>query len=182
MMGIFPSKSQWKSWTLPSKAGYISLLFAVIGILIAITGFVSSILSHKDVILDRLQEFIAALVEAGESNDPSACLRFYQFPIKQYFSETNVDSIQAFRDREELITKWPSRHYSLIDKPVLISQTDDNSGTLYTLVATFSFERQSGTEVQKGERKVKYQIIQASDHVFRIVSIFEFGIEKDSIR
>lgn len=35
-MKIFPSKSQWKSWKLPSKAGYISLPVAIIGILITI--------------------------------------------------------------------------------------------------------------------------------------------------
>ncbi len=47
-MRLFPSKPQWKSWTLPSKAGYIALPIAIIGTLIAITGFVLPITSGKD--------------------------------------------------------------------------------------------------------------------------------------
>lgn len=33
-MRIIPTKSQWKGWTLPSKAGYVSLLIAIISLVV----------------------------------------------------------------------------------------------------------------------------------------------------
>lgn len=35
-MKLFPTKSQWKNWTLPSKASYIGVVVAVFGILLAL--------------------------------------------------------------------------------------------------------------------------------------------------
>jgi len=35
-MGIIPSKAQWEKWSLPAKAGYISVWIAIIGILITL--------------------------------------------------------------------------------------------------------------------------------------------------
>lgn len=41
-MTLFPTKAQWRKWTLPSKATYIGTILGVVGVLIAIVLFVAS--------------------------------------------------------------------------------------------------------------------------------------------
>lgn len=82
-MKILPSKSQWKNWSLPSKASYIGTISGVVGLLITITVL---LLPDSEIkIEERIEEKNANLNEQGNSE----FLKKLANPLPNQFIPTN---------------------------------------------------------------------------------------------
>jgi hypothetical protein len=111
-MRIFPSKSQWKSWKLPSKATYISLIslpVAIIGILITIllsksTNQVKISSMTGDVVgRDKIvNQPIILLPEAEEKDDVETKIKTSKIKINRFFEDfdSQVESIKQEYQKE----------------------------------------------------------------------------------
>jgi hypothetical protein len=98
---------------------------ALWGSLASIMGLVAALIfqySNADgnVPLERIEGLICNLVTAGQSNDPEACLVYFEYPVAVYFTMTNASRDDVLKDREDFIAQWPIRHYSLTGKPQVL--------------------------------------------------------------
>lgn len=130
--------------------------------------------SESHLPLNELRGLIYDLMKYGEVNDPDACLKLYQFPVKKFFILSNVSYVDAVNERTIHINQWPIRAYSLTKKPELIREFECDDNSCYSMVSTFVYHLESKTERRDGKKTVEYLILRNKNGELKIFSITEY--------
>lgn len=115
-----------------------------------------------------VDSFVESFIRAGESDDPSAVLGYFNFPVDRYYGDRNVSPEEMLRDRSDYIRKWPSRRYWL-NSELDVDRRD---------IGVLSVEYEVGYEVANSSRsidgstEVALIIVETRDG-YRIVSVKE---------
>jgi len=107
----------------------------------------------------ELGKFLKDFYKSGNSNNISESLKYYTYPIEDYFGKHNLSKKAIFRDKKYYYNRWPGRSYQLIGYKII---RDENIADIryITVVADFAWEVSSRKKrlsgLGKSLIKIKY--------------------------
>jgi len=117
---------------------------------------------------ERVAKLVQDYLRDGETQDVSAQVRYYDFPVN-YFDHGTMDEAFVTRDTANYVSRWPERKYMLIGVPQFVA-SGENGET--TVEFTIAFSVRNKTHAVSGKTK-NFWTIRAQGDDLKIVAIRE---------
>lgn len=115
----------------------------------------------------QAQDFVRDYLAAAQQDSPEDELALYSDSV-DYFNRGPVGKKHVARDQSNYYRRWPSRAFTLLGEPKVISLTDNRAVVRYRL----QYQLGDGYRIVQGET-VNTMVIEQSDAGRRIVALKE---------
>jgi peptidoglycan hydrolase-like protein with peptidoglycan-binding domain len=125
----------------------------------------------QDLTPERVNKFVQDYLRDGETDDVTAQLKYYAFPVR-YFDHGTVSEQFVTKDTTNYLKRWPERKYTLTGPVNFFASGKDETELEFTL----AFELRSPARTTKNRavgRTKNWWSIQANGDELKIVAIRE---------